>query len=124
MRNIIITDGLETVTLLPDLSFEIIPEDVGATAEMASGILVMDIIGTRYALKVPTGWLSAADLSKLRRMINKKHILTVTYPDIDGDKTDDFYVSQPRYRAFKYDADGVSVWYGVTLDMRMQGVET
>ena len=42
----------------------------------------------------------------------------------DGDKTDDFFVSQPTYRAFKYDADGVSVWYGVTLNMRMQGVET
>ena len=123
MRNIIITDGQESVTLLPDLSFEIVPEDVGAMAEMASGIIVMDIIGTRYALKVPTGWLSAADLSKLRRMINKKHILTVTYPDLDGDKTADFFVSQPTYRAFKYDADGVSVWYGVTINMRMQGVE-
>lgn len=123
MRNIVITDGVNTVTLLKDLVFTISPEDVGAKATMASGKDVMDIVGTKNVLTIPTGWLSPSDLATLKSMINSNHILTVTYPDVDGAKTRDFFVEQPVYRAFKYGDDGVEQWYGVTLTMKQQGVE-
>ena len=55
MRRIKITDGTNTVTLLRDLVFTIQPKDIGATATMASGKTVMDIIGVKNELKIPTG---------------------------------------------------------------------
>ena len=117
MRRIKITDGTNTVTLLRDLVFTIQPKDIGATATMASGKTVMDIIG------VKNGWLSVSDLRKLRSMINTKHVLSVTYPDVDGDKTRDFLFSQPEYKAIIYDDDGVSQWCGVTITATQQGVD-
>lgn len=123
MRNIVITDGENTVTLLQDLEFTIEPRDVGVEATMASGKTVMDIVGTKNVLEIPTGWLSPEDLATLRSMISKKHILTVTYPDIDGTKTKSFFVKQPKYKTFKYGTDGVEQWYGVTLTMTQQGVD-
>ena len=123
MRNIKISDGVRSVTLLYDLEFTITPRMIGTTAIMASGRTVADYVGTKTVLTVPTGWLSAADLSLLRRMIREIRVLTVHYPDIDGDKIGLFLVSEPEYRAFKYGADGVEQWYGVTLTMESLEVE-
>lgn len=123
MRNITITNGVLSVTLLTDLEFTITPQTVGVTTTMASGRTVTDYIGTKTLLTVPTGWLSAGDLLRLRQMIRQDHALTVTYPDLDGDKTGVFIVAEPAYRAFKYGADGVEQWYGVTLSMESQEVE-
>lgn len=123
MRRIKITDGTNTVTLMRDLVFTIQPKDVGATATMASGKTVMDIIGVKNELNIPTGWLSVADLRVLRSMINTKHVLSVTYPDVDGDKTRNFLFDQPLYKAVIYDDDGVSQWCGVTITATQQGVD-
>lgn len=106
-----------------DLVFTIRPKNIGATATMASGKTVMDIIGVKSELNIPTGWLSPTDLRTLRAMINDKHILSVTYPDVDGDKTRDFLFEQPEYKAIIYDDDGVSQWCGVTLSATQQGVD-
>lgn len=122
MRRITISDGDNTVTLLPDLVFSISSETVGTREVMASGKTVMDIVGEKTTLEIPTGWLSAADLALLKQMIRRSHLLTVSYPDVDGDKTDQFYVDHPVYKAFKYGADGVEQWYGVTLKMEQYGV--
>ena len=111
------------MTLLSDLEFDITPKMIGVTATMASGRTVTDYIGTKTLLTVPTGWLSAADLIKLRQMIRRDRALTVIYPDIEGEKTGVFLVAEPAYRAFKYGADGVEQWYGVTLSMESQEVE-
>ena len=111
------------VTLLSDLDFTITPQRVGVTATMASGRTVTDYIGTKMFLTVPTGWLSPSDLMTLRQMIRGNTALTVDYPDIDGDKSGQFLISEPVYRAFKYGADGVEQWYGVTLTMEAQEVE-
>lgn len=124
MRRITITDGTETITLLPDLVFEIKPETIGTQATMASGKTVMDVVGEKIMLEIPTGWLSPADLAKLKGMIRRSHLLTVSYPDVDGDKTDRFYVNHPVYKAFKYGSGGVEQWYGVTLTMTQYGVTT
>lgn len=115
LHRITITDGEQTVTLLPDIVFTIRPEIVAQTAKMASGITVKDVIGERISLEIPTGWLPADKLLTLRNMIRDSIILTIKYPDIDGDKIGRFYVDQPSYKAFRYGVDGVSVWYGVTL---------
>lgn len=123
MRSITISGKTASVTLLRDLVFTIRPQNVGSTATMASGKTVMDYVGVKYVLDIPTGWLSPTDLITLRTMINTEHVLSVTYPDIDGDKTADFLFDQPEYKAFKYGADGVSQWCGVTLTATMQGVE-
>ena len=122
MRRIVITDGVDTVALLRDLVFTIGRTTVGTKATMASGRTVMDVVGEKISLEVPTGWLSAADLATLRQMISRSHLLTVSYPDVDGDKTEQFYVDHPVYKAFKYGADGVEQWYGVTLNMEQYGV--
>lgn len=124
MRNITISDGAQAVTLLPDLVFTIQPETVGTAATMASGKTVMDIVGEKITLNIPTGWLSAADLAKLKGMIRRSHVLTITYPDVDGDKSDLFFVEHPVYKAFKYGADGVEQWYGVTITATQYGVTT
>ena len=124
MRKITISDGAQAVTLLPDLVFTIQPETVGTVANMASGKTVMDIVGEKITLNIPTGWLSAADLAKLKSMIRRSHVLTITYPDVDGDKSDLFFVEHPVYKAFKYGADGVEQWYGVTITATQYGVTT
>lgn len=121
-RRITITDGVDTVTLLPDLEFTISPEAIGETAVMASGRTVQDMIGLKNTLTIPTGWLSPADLSKLSAMIARRRVLSITYPDTDGEHTDDFWVSPPERKSFSYGADGVTQWYGVTLKAVQYGV--
>ena len=123
MRKMRITDGKRSVTLLSDLEFTITPKMVGVTQTMASGRTVTDYVGTKTFLTVPTGWLSADDLLTLRHMIREIHVLTVEYPDLDGDKIGVFLVSEPAYKAFKYGDDGVTQWYGVTLSMEAQEVD-
>jgi hypothetical protein len=115
---------MQAVTLLPDLVFTIQPETVGTSETMASGRTVMDIVGEKITLNIPTGWLSADDLAKLKGMIRRSHVLTITYPDVDGDKSDLFFVDHPVYKAFRYGADGVEQWYGVTITAAQYGVTT
>lgn len=122
MRRITITDGTDTVVLLRDLEFSIKSKTVGTKATMASGKTVMDIVGEKITLEIPTGWLSASDLTKLRGMIRRSHMLTVSYPDVGGDRIDVFYVDHPEYKAFKYGENGVEHWYGVKLKMEQYGI--
>ena len=121
MRNIIITDGTDTVTLLSDLEFTWTPELLGERAVMASGKTVMDVIGVKNHLEIPTGWLSAGDLRKLKSMISRNVVLTVRWPSLDGDRSDPCYVGMPVLKSFKYGTDGVEQWYGVTLDIEQAG---
>ena len=115
MRQITISDGTNVVTLLPDLEYTIVPQSIGTTATMASGRVVMDFVGEKNMLTIPTGWLPAADLVRLRDMIRRVHLLDITYDEPEGEKTAKFLVEQPEVKSFKYGASGVSVWYGVTL---------
>jgi hypothetical protein len=103
------------VTLLRDLKYTITPTAIGTTATMASGRTVMDFVGEKNVLTIPTGWLSAADLATLRAMIRRYHVLDITYDEPEGERTAAFLVDQPELRSFRYGADGVTVWYGVTL---------
>lgn len=121
--HIIITNGTDTLHLLPGIEFDIAPVEVVETAVMASGREVKDYIGYRNVLTIPTGWLSAEDLAKLKRMILASHVLTVTYPTPEGDAVGEFSMPLPAMRAFKYGSDG-SVWYGVTLAMSETEVHT
>lgn len=121
--HIIITNGTDTLHLLPGIEFDIAPVEVVEIAVMASGREVKDYIGYRNVLNVPTGWLSADDLAKLKRMILASHVLTVTYPTPEGDAVGEFSMPIPAMRAFKYGSDG-SVWYGVTLTMSETEVHT
>lgn len=123
MRKISITDGLETVTLLSDLEFEWSPELLGERATMASGRTVMDVIGVKNRLVVPTGWLSPADLATLRRMISRNVTLTVRWPSVEGDREDACYIAMPQFKSFKYGGGGVTQWYGVTLEIEQAGVD-
>lgn len=125
MRKISIYDEYgNTVTLLSDLEFEIIPEFVGETVTMASGRTVRDHVGVKNTLRIPTGWLSPADLNLLNRMISRGHILRIRYPDVDGEHDEEFWVDPPVRKAFSYDADGVKQWYGVELSASQCGVST
>lgn len=123
MRNITITDGVDTVTLLSDLEFTWSPQIIGERATMASGKTVMDVIGVKNRAEIPTGWLSPDDLATLKRMIVRNIALTVSYPTVDGDRSDLCYVEMPEFKAFKYGASGVDQWYGVTLKIEQQGVD-
>lgn len=124
MRKMQITDGIYTVTLLSDLEFTWTPKVIGERATMASGKTVMDVTGIKNLLEVPTGWLSAADLSKLKRMIARNPTLTVRWPSLDGDRADKCFVGMPQLKAFKYGAEGVEQWYGVTLEIEQVGVDS
>lgn len=124
MRRISITDGENTVILLKDLEFEIKPEFVGETAVMASGRTVRDHVGIKNTLHIPTGWLSPADLNLLNRMIGAGQVLTIRYPDVDGDHEEEFWVDPPVRRSFSYGPDGVKQWYGVELTAYQYGVST
>lgn len=124
MRRISITDGEQTVVLLTDLEFEIKPEFVGEIATMASGRTVRDHVGIKNTLVIPTGWLSRDDLALLTRMISRGQILTIRYPDVDGDHDDEFWLDPPVRRAFSYGTDGVKQWYGVELTAEQYGVTT
>lgn len=124
MRRIEITDGENTVVLLSDLEFTITPESVGETVTMASGRTVRDHVGIKNVLEIPTGWLPASDLALLCRMIARGQMLTVRYPDADGDHEEEFWIDPPQRKAFSYDADGVKQWYGVTLIASQYGVTT
>lgn len=115
MRRIKIAHGEESVTLMRDLRYTITPAAIGTTATMASGRTVMDFIGEKNVLTIPTGWLSASDLARLRAMIRRYHLLDITYDEPEGERTAKFLVDQPVLRSFKYGADGVTHWYGVTL---------
>ena len=123
MRRITITDGANTVTLLADLEFTWTPKVIGERATMASGKTVMDVTGIKNYAEIPTGWLSPSDLSLLKRMIMQNIALTVSYPTVDGDRSDLCYIEMPEFKAFKYGPDGVSQWYGVTLKIEQQGVD-
>nr|DAQ98998.1 MAG TPA: hypothetical protein [Caudoviricetes sp.] len=90
---------------------------------MASGKTVLDKVGTKDVLEIPTGWLPVEDLASLKRMISAGPELTISYPTVEGDKTALFLVNQPVYKSFKYGEDGVTQWYGVTLTAEQQGVD-
>ena len=121
--HIIIPNGTDTLHLLPGIEFNITPVEVVETAVMASGREVRDYIGYGNVLEIPTGWLSAENLAKLKRMLLATHVLTVTYPTPEGDAVGEFSMPLPAMRAFKYGSDG-SVWYGVTLTMSETEVHT
>lgn len=123
MRNITITDGLDRVTLLSDLEFTFEPTVIGERAVMASGKTVMDVTGIKTKATIPTGWLSVADLRKLKAMISRNVTLSVSWPSLDGDRTDECYITMPQFKAFKYGANGVSQWYGVTLEIEQVGAD-
>lgn len=123
MRNITITDGMDSVSLLSDLEFTFKPEVVGERAVMASGKTVMDVTGIKFKAVIPTGWLSVADLRTLKAMISRNVTLTVSWPSLDGDRTDECYISLPKFKAFRYGRDGVTQWYGVTLELEQVGVD-
>jgi hypothetical protein len=116
VRNIILTDGIDTVTLLSDLVFDVAAEEISKIATMASGRLVKDIVGYKDVLQIPVGYLSLSDMSKLRDMIKRnKGLLEISYPTPTGDMVNQFLVEQPTYTTFAYDDNGVSVWKGVTI---------
>lgn len=115
MRRIKISHGTESVTLLPDMRYTITPVAIGSTATMASGRTVMDFVGEKNVLTIPTGWLSASDLARLRAMIRRYHVLDITYDEPEGERTAAFLVDQPEVKSFRYGASGVEQWYGVTL---------
>lgn len=116
VRNIIITDGTDTITLLNDLVFDLKNEEISVSATMASGRLVKDVVGYKDVLEIPVGYLSLTDMSTLRSMINRNRgLLEITYPTPNGDRTSPFLVEQPAYTTFSYDENGVAVWKGVTI---------
>ena len=123
MRNITISDGRDTVRLLADAEFTWTPALVARRAVMASGLIVMDVTGVKNRLEIPTGWLSPEDLALLKRMIASNASLTVSYPTPEGDRRDECCVEMPVFRAFRYDNNGVSQWYGVTLTAEQVGVD-
>lgn len=123
MRRIVISDDHGSVTLLSDLEFTWQPKIIGEKATMASGLTVMDVTGIKNAAEIPTGWLSPSDLSLLKAMISRSVLLTVKYPTVEGDREDLCYVGMPEFKAFRYDEDGVSQWYGVTLNIEQAGVD-
>ena len=123
MRSITISGSLGSVTLLKDLVFTVQKQDIVKKQTMASGKIVLDVVGTRTLLNVPVGYLTPDNLRLLLNLIGTDHILKVSYPDVDGDKTGLFLIDQPRYKAVIYGENSVVQWIGVTLVMTAQEAE-
>lgn len=116
MRNIIITDSVDTITLLSDLVFDLSSEEISKSATMASGRTVKDVVGCKNVLNIPVGYLSLENVALLRNMINRNSgMLTIRYPTPNEDKTDLFIVEQPTYTTYDYDDSGVAIWKGVII---------
>lgn len=116
MRNIIITDNVDTITLLRDLEIDVTPKEISKMETMASGREVKDVVGYKPELDIPVGYLSLEDVAKLKAMIERNFgLLTISYPSPDGDKTAQFMVNAPTYTTFDYDDEGVAIWKGVTI---------
>lgn len=117
VRNIIITDNVDTITLLNDLMFDLSSDEISKTATMASGRTVKDIVGYKNVLSIPVGYLSLENMALLRNMILRNAgVLTIRYPTPNGDKTNVFVVEPPTYSTFDYDNSGVAIWKGVTIN--------
>lgn len=124
MRNVIISDGVNTINLINDLVFDIKPQEISTSATMASGRLVKDIIGYKNTLEIPCGYLDLENMKKLKNMIKSNNgVLQISYSAPDSDKTEWFIVDQPTYTVFSYDDEGVAVWKGVTLTATAVEVE-
>ncbi len=116
MRRIIITDNVDTVTLLRDLKIDVTPKEISKTATMASGRDVKDVTGYKPELSIPVGYLSLDDMAKLKTMIERNFgLLTISYPSPERDIVAQFMVDSPTYTTFDYDENGVAIWKGVTI---------
>ena len=71
MRRIVISDNVDTITLLRDLVVDVTPEPVEKEVDMASGRTVADVTGYKDVLNLPVGYLSLEDNSKLSMMITR-----------------------------------------------------
>ncbi len=112
---IIITDGSNTVTLPAGTEYSITRERIGSEGTASDGSTVLDILGYKVTVSVSTVKLSKAMLGVLVGMIENSPFLSLTYPDISGSVTADFLFEMPELKAFEFDEDGVSEWYGITL---------
>ncbi len=123
MYDVTISDGWNTIRIgtEPELIWK--PRLIGEKAVMASGKTVMDVIGVKHTAEIPTGWLCAGDLAKLKRMIQSGVPLTVRYPTPEGERTDVCFAQMPVFRAFRYGEDGAGQWYGVTLTVEQIGTD-
>lgn len=116
MRRIIITDNVDTVTLLRDLKIDVTPREISKSATMASGRDVKDVTGYKPELSIPVGYLSLDDMAKLKTMIERNFgLLTISYPSPERDIVAQFMVDSPTYTTFDYDENGVAIWKGVTI---------
>ena len=113
-------DGVTSVTM-PRCRPTISTEDVSITATMASGKMVEDLIGTRIAISAKYGYVPAADILTLQRIVREGGFHRVTAPGVDGDIDAKFKITPPSYDVFKY-IDGVPMWCNVTLKMTAQEV--
>lgn len=119
MRRIVISDSVDSITLLRDLMVDVTPEPVEKEEDMASGRTVADVVGYKDVLNLPVGYLSLEDNTKLSMMITRnKGILTISYPTQTGDRTETFKVKPPKWTTFSYDDNGVAIWEGVTIQGR------
>ncbi len=121
-RAITITNGFDTVALLPGIKFSIQPKRIAQSATMASGRVVMDIVGYKNVLTIPTGWLPSDRLYVLIDMIKKNPYLTVEYPWLMEWKTGVFVFELPEIVAFRYDDNGCDS-FGVKLEAEQAEVE-
>ena len=107
--------GFVTIKLLPGITFEIEPKRICKKQTMASGLTVIDIIGYKNILTIPTGWLYPDRLDALIGMIRANPYLKVKYPYLSGWKEETFLFEMPKLKAFRYDENGAEC-LGVTLE--------
>lgn len=113
-------DGVTSVTM-PRCRPTVGMENVSISTTMASGKMVEDVIGTRLAISAAYGYVPAADIVTLNRIVQEGGFHRVTAPGIDGNIDAKFKIEPPSYEVFKY-VSGVPMWCNVTLKMTAQEV--
>lgn len=113
-------DGVTTLTLprcRPTLSYE----DETISAKMASKIIVEDVIGVRPVYTATYGYLPAADLIALNRLVLEGGFHRAVLPGVEGDVDAWFKIEPPSYEVFKY-VKGEPMWSNVTLKLTAREV--
>lgn len=113
-------DGVTTLTL-PRCRPTLALEEVAVSATMASGKLVEDDIGVRPVYTATYGYLPAADLIALNRLVLEGGFHRAVLPGVEGDVDAWFKIEPPSYEVFKY-VKGEPMWSNVTLKLTAREV--
>ena len=122
MTQIIISNGVTSITMPRTRKVTEAGELVFTEKPMASGLRVRDIIGFRPGFSYEWDYVPSSTITPLVTMLRTGGFFTVNYFDTDGtDKQGVFSIDYPSFRIFTFRND-VPMWRDCKLTIKAQGV--